>query len=286
MSYGKRNDWLNRTYKNNKTDNTQQAKKIVLFDMDGTLTSPRQPFDDNLFQPLSLLSEKSHIGIVTGSDMEYLEQQMDFVLNSHLRYKLHLLPCNGTKYYPPPFSSSDKYSLKSSMNMIDYLGQEHFHDIMRTLISMQNNFDCTGIPLTGHFIQYRGSMINWCPIGRNAKSDDRNKFIEYDTSFSPPIRNRLLDSLNSRLSIHADRKPVTVKLGGDTSFDIFPSGWDKTYALKYFNKWEVWFVGDRCDLGGNDKEIYDHLVDTGKSYKTKDTHNTKLIIENEILPKI
>ena len=25
---------------------------------------------------------------------------------------------------------------------------------------------------------------------------------------------------------------VTVKLGGDTSFDIYPKGWDKSYCLK------------------------------------------------------
>ena len=50
---------------------------------------------------------------------------------------------------------------------------------------------------------------------------------------------------------------ITVKLGGDTSFDIYPTGWDKTYALRHFGGRNVWFVGDRAHSPkGNDYEIF------------------------------
>ena len=149
-------------------------KHIVLFDMDGTLTPPRKEFDKRLFEPLRDLSRYSEIGIVTGSDTDYLKSQMNILIKfSELRYITHLLPCNGTKYYRPPQSSNDEYELLHEKNMEDYLGEGCFKQLMMILLNSQENMCYNNIPLTGHFISYRGSMINWCPIGRNANHDDR-----------------------------------------------------------------------------------------------------------------
>ena len=55
---------------------------------------------------------------------------------------------------------------------------------------------------------------------------------------------------------------LKVKYGGDTSFDIFPFGWDKTYVLdktETFSDYDkIWFIGDRCNPDGNDYEIFMH----------------------------
>ena len=78
-------------------------KNIVLFDMDGTLTPPRGPMDISLLPVLEKLSQHAEIGIVTGSDYNYLKQQLGLLLNHPtVRNKLHLLPCNGTKHFYPP----------------------------------------------------------------------------------------------------------------------------------------------------------------------------------------
>ena len=81
---------------------------------------------------------------------------------------------------------------------------------------------------------------------------------------------------------------VTVKLGGDTSFDIFPTGWDKTYALNHFDKnsWSFWFVGDRCYPQGNDYEIFSLLKDSGRAYETSGPEETLEIIDFHILREI
>lgn len=71
---------------------------------------------------------------------------------------------------------------------------------------------------------------------------------------------------------------VTVKLGGETSFDIFPHGWDKTFALSYFPEYEVYFLGDRCGENGNDKEIFD-VLQPYNSFWVKDTADTKIVLE-------
>ena len=75
-----------------------------------------------------------------------------------------------------------------------------------------------------------------------------------------------------------------VKLGGETSFDIYPKGWDKTYALKHFPDHKCWFVGDRCTGSGNDKEIYDLLKKENRAFKTTGPEHTAEIIREKILP--
>ena len=156
--------------------------------MDGTLTPPRESLEESLIPVLENLSEIAEIGIVTGSDFNYLKQQISLLIdNPKIRKKLHLLPCNGTKHYCPPKNNED-HQLVSSNDMVKELGRHQFQQLMLILIEQQNSFACDRFPLTGHFINYRGSMINWCPIGRNATKEDRQFFVDYDSSFEPSLR--------------------------------------------------------------------------------------------------
>jgi phosphomannomutase len=52
---------------------------------------------------------------------------------------------------------------------------------------------------------------------------------------------------------------LTFSIGGQISFDVFPTGWDKSYCLKYIENDfdEIHFFGDKCMKGGNDHEIYE-----------------------------
>tara|TARA_Y100001937_G_C7112266_1_gene328283 strand:- start:1461 stop:1883 length:423 start_codon:yes stop_codon:yes gene_type:complete len=114
------------------------------------------------------------------------------------------------------------------------------------------------MPLTGHFFNYRESLLNWCPIGRNATKEDRKQWEYLDRQSR--IRKVILSDIKEFLeSVDCD---MTVKLGGDTSFDIFPTGWDKTYPLELTDLFDdydmIYFIGDRCGENGNDYEIYQH----------------------------
>ena len=107
-------------------------KTIVLFDMDGTLTEPRKAFDPKILEPSLLkLSEFADIGIITGSDEEYLREQMEsFLLGSSCRYKTHLLPCNGTKYFKPPETASGDFSLEHQVSMEEKLGAKKYRELI------------------------------------------------------------------------------------------------------------------------------------------------------------
>ena len=232
------------------------TKTIVLFDMDGTLTEPRQAFDYKVLEPSLLkLSEHAEIGIITGSDEDYLREQMEsFLYDSSCRYRTHLLPCNGTKYLKPPETAAGEFILTHEVSMEQQLGTKKYRELICELVYSQVDICLLGAPLTGHFINCRGSMMNWSPIGRNASLDQREEFIKLDNELA--VRDRVLGELRAMLKLKEINNKVTIKLGGDTSFDIYPSGWDKTDGLKHFPAWDVWFVGDRCDPDGNDYELY------------------------------
>jgi phosphomannomutase len=71
---------------------------------------------------------------------------------------------------------------------------------------------------------------------------------------------------------------ATVALGGSTSFDIYPSGWDKTYALRHFPEVECWFVGDKCTGDGNDRAIYEALLPQNRAFITTSPEETIAIV--------
>ncbi len=48
-------------------------KKVVLFDMDGTLTPPRKKMQWDVIDVLTDLQKHCEIGIVTGSDIDYVQ---------------------------------------------------------------------------------------------------------------------------------------------------------------------------------------------------------------------
>ena len=255
-------------------------EKVFLFDMDGTLTPARQKIQRNVIAALTRLSKHAKIGIVTGSDYDYVMQQMEeaFGLGGVPCDRIDILPCNGTKMYE--FGNGKRFQMVSSADMIEEIGQEDYNRILRYCSGWQWQImiEQKDLPFTGTFFQYRKSLLNWCPIGRAASSVQRSAWVEADKG--ERIRERYSSLLRSKLSEHNIK--ATAAMGGSTSFDIYPVGWDKTYALRHYKDYEVWFAGDKCDLGGNDYHLYEALRSTGRSFKVSDPSETITLIDKFI----
>ena len=254
-------------------------KSLFLFDMDGTLTPSRGSMPIEVELLLGKIQNNGHeVGIITGSDMDYVRQQCSNMFDMPLLEcnDVHFLPCNGTKYIR-------NERIIYSKNMKQQMGTEQWRLLITHLLSLQNEL-CyempSSFPLTGHFFNYRDSMLNWCPIGRNATTEDRKYWeeIDRDGKIRKPLLGKIREFINP-LGLN-----LSVKLGGDTSFDIYPFGWDKTYPLvetDCFDDYEkIYFIGDRCERNGNDWELYEHY--RTESYKTTGTKHTIEIV-NKIL---
>lgn len=75
-------------------------------------------------------------------------------------------------------------------------------------------------------------------------------------------------------------------IGGQISFDVFPSGWDKTYCLQHLESEKnlsgveyttIHFFGDKTHQGGNDYEIYEDKRTTG--HKVESPEDTIAILK-------
>jgi phosphomannomutase len=119
-------------------------------------------------------------------------------------------------------------------------------------------------------------MLNWCPIGRKATQAEREAWKKVDTEKG--LREHYLELLRNEIATM--EISVTAALGGSTSIDIYPEGWDKTYALQHFEGHTCWFVGDKCQPNGNDHLIFEAASAHGRGYVTKSPENTEKIIKD------
>lgn len=117
-------------------------------------------------------------------------------------------------------------------------------------------------------------MINVSPIGRNASNAERDAYQAYDLEHG--IRTTMVQKLKEAFPDLA----LTYSIGGQISFDVFPTGWDKTYCLKHVEAEKnrpdgvdyttIHFFGDKAYKGGNDWEIYSDPRTVGHAVKNPD----------------
>jgi phosphomannomutase len=252
---------------------------IALFDMDGTLTPPRKQITKNVVEALKRLAVFCKIGIISGSDRDYIIQQCEsmFDMGGVPINSVDILPCNGTKLLR---WEGNQFRLLHEADMLAKIGTTSYKKIMRRLFNHQAEISLLypDVNFTGTFFQYRGSLLNWCPIGRVADDTTRYDWTCQDSEWK--IRETYMDELQRYLKVEGIA--VTVALGGATSFDIYPDGWDKTYGLKHYIDEKVFFVGDKCQVGGNDWHLYTALEGLQRAWETNGPEDTIRIIDRII----
>ena len=256
-------------------------RDLVLFDMDGTLTPARKPISLTMVRYINKLCKYADVGIVTGSGYDYIMEQCSLIWDSISSDPslIDLLPCNGTQRY---VWVNNAWSLVSTVDMRDELG-ETYQKLIRQLLYEQYvlcSNDLTGADISGTFFQYRGSVLNWCLIGRDSTDESRQSFRDLDQSLNirERLRSRVIGSFPA-IGVSG----VSLSLGGHTSIDVYPDKWDKTYALTHYSKSRpnssIWFVGDNCVGSGNDRPLYDALSPQGTAYMTTGPEYTQQIID-------
>ena len=260
-------------------------KSAVLFDMDGTLTPARKKIEKNMVTILCRLSKRADIGIVTGSGYDYVQEQChDLLINPDIDPgSLTIFPCNGTQVYS---WSAGGWIQAYLASMEDELGTD-FRKLIKVLLKLQCDFAhdprYQDVPIIGHFVSYRESMLNWCPMGRDASFSYRDDFVKKDNEKN--IRNDLHTRFSTAL-IEAGIDNVQASIGGNTSIDVYPTGWDKSFVLRHLEGIQSWFVGDACQPSGNDYALYTELSKFERSFVTAGPEQTIEIIENNIIPRL
>lgn len=215
---------------------------LCLFDIDGTITKSRQVIEPSTLTFLKELSEKCALGLVGGSDYTKAVEQ----LNGHENGKIFefIFSENG-------LVARRKGELFAQENIANFLGESLVQRFINYCLNYMSKLE---LPVKrGTFIEYRSGLINVCPVGRSCSQAERKQFNEYDKIHR--IREQFVDDLKKEF---ADA-PLSYAIGGEISFDVYPTGWDKTYCLRFLDEFSVLhFFGDKTEVGGNDHEIFSH----------------------------
>ncbi|KAJ7502908.1 eukaryotic phosphomannomutase [Mycena galericulata] len=218
--------------------------KLVLFDVDGPLTLARQHVSPETVETLRALRKKAVIGFVGGSDLAKISEQLSVNGSNVVDDFDYAFAENGLTAYKAG-------KVLESQSFIKFLGEDRYKVLVNFILHYIADMD---IPIKrGTFVEFRNGMINVSPIGRNATIAERLEFNAHDKQHG--LRAAFVKVLQDKFPDYG----LTYSIGGQISFDIFPNGWDKTYALKHvadegFD--EIHFFGDKTDKGGNDYEIY------------------------------
>lgn len=219
----------------------ENPKTLVLFDVDGTLTPARLVISPEMKETLQKLRKKVVIGFVGGSDLSKQVEQLGATVLDDFDY---CFSENGLTAY--------KLGKElASQSFIGWIGEEKYNRLIKFILRYLSELD---LPVRrGTFVEFRNGMINVSPVGRNASTKERNEYEIYDKKHH--IREKFVDALRENFSDLG----LTYSIGGQISFDVFPTGWDKTYCLQHVADEgfeEIHFFGDKSYKGGNDYEIY------------------------------
>ncbi|KAF1756615.1 hypothetical protein GCK72_013068 [Caenorhabditis remanei] len=219
-------------------------KTILVFDVDGTLTAARQQITPEMREFLIEARKRVPLAVVGGSDFKKITEQLanhdtDLVLSlfDYVFSENGLLGFKGTE--PFPVQSIQKA-----------IGDDKLQELINFALRYMS--DITLPVKRGNFVEFRNGMINLSPIGRSCSQDERMQFVQFDTEHG--IRRKFVEELEKNFGKYG----LQFAIGGQISVDVFPTGWDKTFCLKYIeNEFDViHFFGDKTAPGGNDHEIY------------------------------
>lgn len=242
-------------------------KKLIVFDLDGTLAVSKSSLDAEMSALLYDLIGTVKVAVISGGGWPQFEKQVLSNLPHDESLKnLSLLPTCGTQFYQYSGDWNKIYS-------------EDFNVVEKKKIvdSLKQALNIVGFKIEkvwGEEIEDRGSQLTYSALGQEAPIEEKMK---WDPDFSKRKKIQvLLDQLIPEFSVH---------LGGTTSVDITKPGIDKAYGIRKLRDTlgitiqEMIFIGDAIFPGGNDYPAKEAGVLT---IQVKDPEESKRVIETII----
>jgi HAD superfamily hydrolase (TIGR01484 family) len=239
-------------------------KKLIVFDLDGTLAESKSSLDAEMSRLLSDLLGIVKVAVISGGGWPQFEKQV----LSHLPHdeslvNLSLLPTCGTQFFRYAGDWKKMYSE-------DFTANEK-EKIVSSLKKAVAEAGFQAEKVWGEAIEDRGSQITFSALGQQAPLEEKKK---WDSDFAKRKKIKaILDTLIPEFS---------VRLGGATSVDVTKPGIDKAYGIRKLRDVlgislkEMIFIGDALFPGGNDYPAEQAGV---VSIPVQGPHETKRVVE-------
>lgn len=215
-------------------------KKLIVFDLDGTLAESKSSLDSKMSALLHELLGVAKVAVISGGGWAQFEKQ----LLSNLPYderlvNLSLLPTCGTKFFR--YTGDWKQLYSEDLTACEKA---------KITSSLQKAVAAAGFnpeKVWGEVIEDRGSQITFSALGQQAPLEEKDK---WDPDFTKRRKIKaILDTLIPEFS---------VRMGGTTSIDVTKPGIDKAYGIGKLRDIlgisleEMIYIGDALFPGGND----------------------------------
>ena len=215
-------------------------KKLIVFDLDGTLAASKSALDAEMASLLHFLLGVVKVAVISGGAWQQFETQVLSQLpHDESLEELSILPTCGTQFfqyagawkklYSEDFTADAREKIVSALN--------------KAIASAGFNVEKTW----GETIENRGSQITYSALGQQAPLEEK---VKWDADFAKRTKIKaILDVLIPDFS---------VRIGGETSIDITKPGIDKAYGIRKLRDIlgislrEMIYVGDALFPGGND----------------------------------
>ena len=240
-------------------------KKLIVFDLDGTLAESKSSLDAEMSTLLTALLGIARVAVISGGNWPQFEKQVLSNLPDDERLNhLSILPASGTKFYR--YQSGWRTPLFG-----------RFHpggESPKIIDEMKKAVDLSGFKIAkvwGEQIEDRGSQITFSALGQQAPLEEKKK---WDPDFAK--RQKIKAILDTAIP------EFSVRLGGTTSVDVTRHGVDKAYGIGKLREIlgiaikEMLFMGDALFAGGNDYPVRATGV---VCIQVRDPDETKRVIE-------
>ena len=215
-------------------------KKLIVFDLDGTLAESKSSLDAEMSNLLHELLSVVKVAVISGGDWPQFEKQVLSHLPQDGRLiDLSLLPTCGTKFFQYSGEWKKLYSE-------DFTAEEKLK-IVTALSKAVEDAGFKVVRVWGETIEDRGSQITYSALGQQAPLNEKSK---WDPDYAK--RKKIKALLDTHLS------EFSVRMGGATSIDVTKPGIDKGYGVRKLRDIlgislrEMIVIGDAMFPGGND----------------------------------
>jgi len=226
-------------------------KRLVAFDLDGTLAASKQAIDADMAELIADLLDVALVAVISGGDWPQFEKQVVGRLPERAkRERLYIMPTTGTKLYQ--FRDGAWHQIYA-----DVFKSEERDRIVAALNAVADAQGLNQGQTWGERIEDRGSQVTFSALGQEAPLDAKEHW-DSDRAKRTKMQAQLREKLPG----------LAINIGGSTSIDITREGVDKAYGLRKLSDVagvphsEMLFVGDAIYPGGNDYPAHEMGLDT------------------------
>jgi len=235
-------------------------KKLIAFDLDGTLAPSKSTLPERMANLLNELLERFEVCVISGGKYELFQRQVltQITDRPELLSKLHLMPTSGTRYY-----DFDPAKKDWKLNYAEDFTPEQKQQIIKALQEGLNESGYKVDKTYGETIEDRDSQVTLSILGQEIVAELGEEGVRIKEAWDPDGSKKL----RIRGIIAPKIPDFEVRAAGATSIDVTKPGVDKAYGMnklmeaRNITKADILFMGDKIIPGGNDYAVQQMGID-------------------------